>query len=144
MMKTGKQTVLDDAGFSLVELLVVLTILAMLAGVVTTTVVGYLAGARVKTAETQLKSLASGLDLYKIDVGKYPSEQAGLKALVENTDNAKRWQGPYIAGKSVPQDPWDHPYQYKVVNEGRSVELVSLGADNVEGGSDEAADIRLE
>ena len=133
-----------DEGFSLVELLVVLTIMALLTGIVATTVIDYLAGARVNTAKTQMKTFASSLKLYKLDVGQYPVEKDGLLSLIENAGNQKRWNGPYIDAKKIPLDPWDHPYQYKLTNGGRSFDLISLGADNAIGGEDDAADIALE
>lgn len=132
----------DERGFSLVEMLVVLTIMALIAGVVTTQVVDYLAGARVKTAKTQMKNISAALDLYKIDMGKYPDQNEGLDALINKVSSSTRWNGPYLAARQVPLDPWDHPYQYKMVD--AKYELLSFGADNLAGGEGESQDILAE
>ncbi|MEM7507902.1 MAG: type II secretion system major pseudopilin GspG [Pseudomonadota bacterium] len=130
-----------DAGFSLIELLVVLGILALLAGVVGPKVVGYFGRAKTQTAVTQIEGMRAALDLYLLDMGRYPTAEQGLDALVRAPANALTWNGPYLQDTDVPLDPWGQPYRYVVTQDGQ-VAIATLGADNQEGGSGEAADIR--
>ena len=127
-------------GFTLVELLVVLAILALLAGIVGPKVLGQLGGAKSKTAAVQIADLEKTLELFKLDVGRYPTAEEGLDALVKKPANAASWSGPYLKG-GVPLDPWSHPYVYKP-GPGGTVEIMSLGADGTPGGEGENADIR--
>lgn len=127
-------------GFTLVELLVVLAILALLVGLVGPRVLNQLGGAKSKTAAVQISEIEKSLELYKLDVGRFPSTEEGLAAL--NTKPASvnaGWNGPYMKG-GIPADPWGKPYQYKL--NGGAVELLSLGADGAAGGEGENADIR--
>ena len=126
-------------GFTLVELLVVLAILALLAGIVGPKVLGQLGGAKAKTAAVQIADLEKTLELFKLDVGRYPTADEGLNALVAKPPNAAAWTGPYLKG-GVPLDPWSHPYVYKP-GPGGTVEILSLGADGAPGGEGENADI---
>ena len=127
-------------GFTLVELLVVLAILALLAGIVGPKVLGQLGGAKAKTAAVQIADLEKTLELFKLDVGRYPTAEEGLDALVKKPANATAWSGPYLKG-GVPLDPWSHPYVYKP-GAGGTFEILSLGADGAPGGEGENADIR--
>src|SRR6476659_9876078 len=95
-----------QAGFTLVELLVVLVILVLLATLVGPRVIGYLGSSRVKATKVQIESLSSALELYKLDIGRYPSTSEGLKALVQAPQGAGGWNGPYITKREVPNDPW--------------------------------------
>jgi general secretion pathway protein G len=131
---------LSSAGFTLVELLVVLAILALLAGIVGPKVLGQLGGAKAKTAAVQIADLEKTLELFKLDVGRYPTAEEGLEALVKKPANATAWSGPYLKG-TVPVDPWSHPYVYKP-GAGGTVEITSLGADGLPGGEGENADVR--
>lgn len=126
-------------GFTLVELLVVLAILALLAGIVGPKVLGQLGGAKAKTAAVQISDLEKTLELFKLDVGRYPTPEEGLDALVKKPPNAAAWTGPYLKG-AVPLDPWSHPYVYKP-GAGGTFEILSLGADGAPGGEGENADI---
>jgi general secretion pathway protein G len=126
-------------GFTLVELLVVLAILALLAGIVGPRVLGQLGGAKSKTASVQISDLEKTLELFKLDVGRYPTAEEGLDALVKQPANAAGWTGPYLKG-GVPVDPWSHPYVYKP-GPGGTFEILSLGADGTPGGEGENADI---
>ena len=126
-------------GFTLVELLVVLAILALLAGIVGPRVLGQLGGAKSKTASVQISDLEKTLELFKLDVGRYPTAEEGLDALVKKPANAAGWTGPYLKG-GVPVDPWSHPYVYKP-GPGGTFEILSLGADGTPGGEGENADI---
>lgn len=130
-----------EGGFTLVELLVVLVILVLLASIIGPRVIGYLSSSRAKTAHIQIESLVTAMELFHIDVGRYPSSTEGLAALVKSPGNIPGWNGPYLAKGSVPQDPWGHPYIYQAGQNGTSFEIKSLGADGKEGGSDENADV---
>lgn len=143
-MKTSLNRRLDArrlAGFTLVELLVVLVILTLLAGVVGPRVMNQLGGAKSKTALLQIADLEKSLELFKLDVGRYPSEQEGLDALVTAPAGLMGWNGPYLKG-GVPNDPWGRRYKFAAVAASGSFELISLGADGTPGGSGENADIR--
>ena len=126
-------------GFTLIELLVVLAILTLLAGLVGPKVLGALGGAKSKTAGVQINDLQKALDIYKLDVGRYPTAEEGLEALSEQPGNVRGWNGPYLQG-GVPADPWNNPYRYSLSN--GNVELLSLGSDGQPGGEGEAADVR--
>jgi len=126
-------------GFTLIELLVVLAILTLLAGLVGPRVLNQLGGAKSKTAGVQIADLEKSLDLFRLDVGRYPTAEEGLASLVNRPANLTGWNGPYIKG-GVPADPWGNPYKYGLGAGG--VEIVSLGADNAQGGDGENADVR--
>ncbi len=128
-------------GFTLIELLVVLAILALLAGLVGPQVMKFLSGSKTKTARLQVEDLGSALDMYRLEVGRYPSTEEGLKALVEKPANAANWNGPYLKKKKVPQDPWGRPYHYASPGQHGDYDLYSLGADNAEGGDGENQDV---
>ncbi|WP_221894547.1 type II secretion system major pseudopilin GspG [Bathymodiolus japonicus methanotrophic gill symbiont] len=117
-------------GFTLIELLVVLAIIGMLAGLVGPQVMKHLGGAKTKTARVQIEDLAGALDMYKMDVGRYPTSSEGLKALVEKPSSARSWNGPYLRKNTVPQDPWVYDYHYVSPGEHGRFDLFSLGADN--------------
>ncbi len=128
-------------GFTLIELLVVLAILALLAGLVGPRVLSQLGGAKSKTATVQIADLEKALELFKLDVGRFPTTEEGLNALVAQPPGVSvGWAGPYLKG-SVPADPWGRAYQYKLNGDG-SVDIVSLGADGTAGGDGENTDLR--
>lgn len=130
-------------GFTLIELLVVLFILGLLAGLAGPQVMNYLGESKSKTAKLQIEEFSSSLDLYKLDVGRYPSGQDGLQALVQTPSGpgSERWHGPYLKKKNVPKDPWGNDYQYTSPGKHGPYDIVSLGADNREGGEGEDKDI---
>lgn len=130
-----------QAGFTLVELLVVMVILVLLASLVAPRVIGYLGSSRTKTAKVQIESLATSLELYKLDVGRYPTSGEGLSGLVKRPPNTKTWNGPYLKGNVVPKDPWGFDYQYKFPGEHGEFDILSFGADNQQGGGDENQDV---
>lgn len=136
MNGVGKQR-----GFTLIELLVVLAILGMMAGIVGPRVIQYLGESKSKTAKLQIEDLGAALDLFVLDVGRYPSSEEGLHALVEPPSGTSRWHGPYLKKKQLPRDPWGNPYHYRVPGEHGAYDLFSLGADNLEGGEDENQDV---
>ena len=129
-------------GFTLVEIPVVLVILGLLFGLVGPRVIDYLSRAKADVARLQLENIESALDLYRLDVGAYPSQEEGLRALVVAPGGTDRWNGPYLKDKAVPLDPWDRGYIYQVpsLHDG-AYDLSSLGQDGLAGGDGEAADI---
>lgn len=128
------------SGFTLVELLVVLVILALLAGVVGPTVLNQLGGAKSKTAKVQIKDLEQAAEMYKLDVGRYPSNAEGLRALVEKPASADGWNGPYLKS-GVPQDPWKQNYHYANPGARAQIDIYTLGQDAAQGGEGENADV---
>ena len=129
--------------FTLVELLVVIVIIALLSSLVAPKFFGKLDTAKVKTAYTQMQMLSQALDGFRIDVGRYPTTQEGLKVLWEKKSNIKNWDGPYLP-KPVKKDPWGNPYHYKSPgDDDHPYELYSLGSDGKEGGEGDAKDISV-
>jgi general secretion pathway protein F len=128
-------------GFTLIELLVVLAILTLLAGLVGPKVLNQLGGAKTKTAGVQIADIEKALELYKLDVGRYPTSQQGLDALVKQPAGVAGWAGPYLKG-GVPNDPWNNPYRYTYPAANGDLEILSLGSDGTPGGEGEASDIR--
>ena len=131
-----------SAGFTLIELMVVLVILGLLAGLVGPRLFGRVDSSKVQTAETQIKMLRGALQAYRLDVGHYPSTAEGLAALVRPPGgNAEYWQGPYLEDE-VPADPWNTPYRYEHPAENlQGFALYSLGADAEEGGEGVDAEV---
>lgn len=130
------------AGFTLVELLVVLAILGLLAGLVGPQVMKFLGSSKTKTAKLQIEDLSATLDLYRLETGRYPTNDEGLDALVKKPGNAMNWNGPYLKKRDVPKDPWGFEYGYKFPGEHGGVDIWTLGADNREGGEGENADVK--
>src|SRR5580700_1859377 len=130
-----------EGGFTLVEMLVVITIIGLIMALVGPRVLNYLGESKIKAAKIQLESFSSALDLYYLDLGRYPGSSDGLTALVARPGNAQEWNGPYLKGGVVPNDPWGHPYVYRSPVERAPYEIVSFGADGQEGGTGTAADI---
>ena len=130
-----------EAGFTLLELLVVLGIIAMLAGIVGPQVMKHMGESKIKAAKVQIEDLAAALDMYKLDIGRYPTSEQGLKALIETPDSAIRWNGPYLRKAKVPLDPWQMEYHYVSPGTHGKFDLFSWGADGREGGADEDQDI---
>lgn len=134
----------SQAGFTLVEMLVVITIIGLIMGLIGPRVLSYLSESKVKAARIQLQSFVTALDLFYLDAGRYPSSAEGLAALVKQTPGVAAWNGPYLKGGSVPNDPWKHAYVYRSPGERGPYDIVSYGSDGQEGGSGAAADISLE
>jgi general secretion pathway protein G len=130
-----------SAGFTLLELLVVLVILGLLAAIATPQVMKYLSRARTQSAALQIHNLAASLDLYRLDVGHYPSQAEGLKSLVQAPPNTPTWSGPYVKRPEMLNDPWGHPYNYRMPGEHGDYDLYSDGADNAVGGEGENQDV---
>ena len=134
----------SQAGFTLVEMLVVITIIGLIMGLIGPRVLNYLSESKVKAARIQLQSFVTALDLFYLDAGRYPSSAEGLAALVKQTPGVAAWNGPYLKGGNVPNDPWKHAYVYRSPGEHGPYDIVSYGSDGQEGGSGAAADISLE
>ncbi|WIO73190.1 type II secretion system major pseudopilin GspG [Porticoccaceae bacterium LTM1] len=130
-----------NKGFTIIELLVVLLILGLLAGLVGPQILKQVGGSKTKTAALQIEEFATALDLYHLDMGRYPSTQDGLDALVSKPGNARFWNGPYLKKKVIREDPWGNEYVYRSPGEHGDYDLYSLGADNREGGTGDDADI---
>jgi general secretion pathway protein G len=130
-----------EAGFTLVEMLVVITIIGLIMALVAPRVLNYLSESKTKAAKIQIESFGSALDLYYLDEGRYPTSSEGLAALVDRPGNSATWNGPYLKGDVVPADPWGHPYVYHSPSEHGPYDIVSYGSDGQEGGTGTASDI---
>lgn len=137
----GKTRCAHEIGFTLLELLVVIVIIGLLAGLVAPRYFDQVSKSNTKIARAQIDSLEKALDQYRLDVGTYPTTEMGLAALNTRPQNLTKWAGPYLK-KAVPSDPWGVAYLYKVPGEqGRDYDLSSLGSDGRIGGTGEAADV---
>jgi general secretion pathway protein G len=139
-MKLGRRKFRVARGFTLLELLVVLVILGLLAGIVAPRFFGQVGKSEIKVATAQIRSLEDALDQYRLDVGRYPTAEQGLAALNAQPAGEARWRGPYLK-KAVPQDPWGNAYQYRNPGEHGEFDLFSFGKDGQPGGTGDAADI---
>src|SRR5688572_27166114 len=119
---------LTVAGFTLLELLVVVVIIGLLAGFVAPRYFGQVGKSEVNVAKAQLDALEKALDQYRLDTGRYPSAELGLNALIDRPANEPKWNGPYLR-KGVPLDPWGRPYLYRLPGEKGEFDLVSYGKD---------------
>jgi general secretion pathway protein G len=129
------------AGFTLLELLVVMVIIGLLAGYVGPKYFAQVGKSEIKVAKSQMVALEKALDQYRLDTGHYPTSDEGLAALNTKPANETKWDGPYLK-KAVPPDPWGNPYLYKIPGEhGSEFDLYSYGKDGQPGGEGEAADI---
>jgi general secretion pathway protein G len=141
---TARASQAASRGFTLLEMLVVLVIIGLLAGLVGPQLMGRVDTSRQTTAETQSRMLKSALDTMRLDIGRYPTKDEGLVMLVKAPDDeriSRKWRGPYLS-EDLPADPWGNPYQFEPLT-GNSVALYSLGADGEAGGEDINADVGL-
>jgi general secretion pathway protein G len=130
-------------GFTLLELLVVLAILGLLIGLVAPAALRQLGSAKEKIAHQSIERIAGVLDIYKLDVGTYPTTEQGLQALITRPSGVTRWNGPYLKGEKTPEDPWGRPFVYRSPSQrpGREYDLLSLGPTGQPGGSGDTAAI---
>ncbi len=128
-------------GFTLLELLVVLVILGLLAAVAGPQVMKHVGGAKSSTAKLQIEEFGAALDMFKLEVGRYPNSQEGLQALSEAPSGATNWNGPYLKKKTVPKDPWGNDYHFESPGQHGVFDIYSYGADNREGGEGEDKDV---
>lgn len=134
----------QQRGFTLIELMIVLVILGLIAGIVGPQAMKYLGKGKMQSAKVQVENLSAALDMYRLEVGSYPTSADGLKALVVAPSSAHGWNGPYLKKGEVPKDPWNNEYQYKRPGaDGHPFDLFSFGADGAAGGEGEDADITL-
>lgn len=128
-------------GFTLLELLVVLAILGLLAAIVGPQVIRYLGSSKTQAAQVQVKNIAASLQLFRLDAGRYPTNAEGLGALIKAPTTVPIWNGPYLPDASAITDPWGKPYLLRVPGQHGEVDVYTLGADGVAGGSGEAQDV---
>lgn len=138
---SGRKAVRRAQGFTLLELLVVIVIIGLLAAYVGPKYFSQLGKSEVTIAKAQIEAFEKSLDTYRLDVGRYPSAEEGLAALLAAPASAgAKWNGPYLK-KGVPPDPWGKPYQYRAPGTKGEYEILSLGKDGQPGGDGENADI---
>jgi general secretion pathway protein G len=122
-------------GYTLTEMLVVIGIICLIAAVLTPSLMGQLGRAKAKAAQLQLETTASSVELFQSDVKRYPTQEEGLGALIQEPSGADGWAGPYLRDKRALLDPWNNPIVYKASPDGKSFTVQSLGADGKPGGS---------
>jgi general secretion pathway protein G len=118
-----------DGGYTLTEMLVVMAVIGLIAAVLTPGLIGQLGRARAKTAQMQLDTIAAGVEMFRADVGRYPSDGEGIGALLTPPSALEGWTGPYLRDAKVLQDPWGNPVAYKTEGSGRGFTVTSFGAD---------------
>ena len=136
-----KQTRNGQRGITLIELLVVMVIIALFATVVGTRLFKNVERGKQVVAKQQISDFETAFDLFRLDVGRYPSTEEGLQALRTKPGNVENWDGPYLR-KDVPLDPWNHPYIYRCPGQHGDLDLISYGGDGQEGGDGDAADVK--
>ncbi|MEM6626135.1 MAG: type II secretion system major pseudopilin GspG [Pseudomonadota bacterium] len=136
------QTNEKQSGYTITELLVVLTILGLIAAAISPQVIGRLDSSKVRAARLQLETISASFDSFFIDVGRYPTAEEGVDALLIEPANAPGWAGPYVRSIRNITDPWGEKYLYQITNDGRT-RILTLGSDKSEGGENSAADIQI-
>jgi len=131
----------QQAGMTLLELLVVITVLGLLTAAVGTVALNYLGRAKTETTQLRINQVESGLDLFRLDMGRYPTDAEGLQALVQAPANAEKWQGPYLKKAEAIEDAWGNPFLYSSPGQHGEVDIYSLGADQSDGGDGEDQDV---
>ena len=131
-----------ELGFTLIEMLVVITIIGLIMALVGPRVLNYLGKSKVKAAQIQIESFSSALDLFYLDNGRYPSSSEGLPALVQRPGNSSSWNGPYLKTASIPTDPWGRPYIYRSPGSHAPYEIASYGPTGEPSGAGDAAAIK--
>jgi general secretion pathway protein G len=143
-LKEGKEMKTRDKGreegFTLIEILIVVIIIGLLAALVGPKLFGKVSSAKLKAAKAQIELFGTALDAFRLDVGRYPTGEEGLKALREKPSGVDAWEGPYLP-KDIPLDPWGKPYIYISPGEHGEYDLLSYGLDGVVGGEGENQDV---
>jgi general secretion pathway protein G len=129
-----------ERGFTLIEIMIVVIIIGLLAALVAPRLFGKLATAKQKSAKAQIELFGTSLDAFRLDIGRYPTTEEGLKALREQPSGVEGWNGPYLS-KEIPVDPWGRPYLYKSPGDHGEYDLLSYGLDGIEGGEGENQDV---
>ena len=139
----GRHRQTAEAGFTLIEIMIVMAIIALLAALIAPRVIGQLGESRVKTTAAQIEMLGTALDTFRLDNGRYPTQRENLVALIEKPDDMRAWAGPYLRKRKLPKDGWQRDFVYEIpaTRGGIAYDLYSLGADGESGGEDEDADI---
>ena len=130
-----------EGGFTLLEMLVVLAIMGLLAAIIAPQVLKYLGSSRSQAAKVQIQNIDAALQLFRLDVGRFPTQDEGLSAIVTAPSTATGWNGPYLQKQTALTDPWGSPYQYRIPGKHGEVDVYSLGSDKAEGGTGEASDV---
>lgn len=133
----------SEGGYTLTEMLVVIGIIGLIAAVLTPALVGQMSRARAKAAQLQLQTVSSQLEMFMTDVGRYPTDQEGLRALMKEPDGVDGWTGPYVKDDKALNDPWGRPVVYRTDGSTDSFTITSLGADGKPGGRGADRDLRL-
>ncbi len=131
----------NSQGFTLVEILVVLAIIGLIAGLVGPQIIKHLGSAKSDTAKLQIEDLSAALDLFYLENGRYPSSDEGVNALIEKPADLSTWNGPYLKKAKTPKDPWGNEYRYQIPGEHGEFDLYSYGKDNSPGGEKDNKDI---
>ncbi len=139
--KTVKRRARKVLGFTLIELLIVMVIIGLLAAFIVPKFIGRVGESKQIAAKAQIELLSTTLDVYRLDTGKYPTQDAGLEALINKFDEAKNWKGPYLKKEKIPKDPWHAEYIYNFPGKHGDYDIISYGADGSEGGTGENQDI---
>ncbi len=130
-----------ERGFTLLEMLVVLAIMGLLAAIIAPQVLKYLGSSRSQTAKVQIQNIDAALQLFRLDVGRFPTQEEGLNAVVTAPPTATGWNGPYLQKSTALTDPWGAPYQYRNPGKHGEIDIYTLGSDKAEGGTGEATDV---
>ena len=133
--------IFKSAGFTLLELLIVMIIIGLLAALIGPKMIGRVGESRQTVAKQQVEGFGSALEMYKLDTTKYPTQEQGLEALVSEPQGVNNWKGPYLKKKFIPKDPWGHEYIYTYPGANGDYDIVSYGADGNTGGDGEEKDV---
>jgi general secretion pathway protein G len=139
--KTSNQRAHIVSGFTLIELLIVMVIIGLLAAFIVPKLIGRVGESKQTAAKAQIELTSTAIEIYKLDTGKYPSQETGLQSLNTKPGDVQNWKGPYMKKDKAPKDPWGADYIYKFPGTHGDYDLISYGADGTEGGSGDNQDI---